>query len=248
MPIPRRTLALAFAAVCLVPGFADEPKKDAPEAPKEAIELRQEAREARQKAREAKREAKEARREAKDSAKETKESCCDDQETRHVFHWHHHSDFAWQAQLDTPVTALGRAMDNRNGAGLGMQWTTYHSHGGATRTRLEWNVFPEGNAVGAAAVKTKASNYILSFDHLYFLSGQETGVYVMGGLGVVRWFTEQTVGTLPAAATHTTKLAVSAGLGLWFNRAWSAEARYLVSSMDRPYDGNVVQTSLSVRF
>jgi opacity protein-like surface antigen len=162
--------------------------------------------------------------------------------------WHSSSDFAWQVQVDAPVKDLGRALDQRTGLGLGMQWTSYRSGGAANRTRLEWNVFPEGNPVGTAAVATKASNYVLSFDRLYHVSGTRAGVYVVAGLGAVRWFTDQTPGANPTVSTHTTKLAVTAGAGYRFNRAVSLEARYLVSSVNRTFDGNVAQGVLSMRF
>jgi hypothetical protein len=162
--------------------------------------------------------------------------------------WHSRSDFAWQVQADGPAKDLGRALDNRIGMGLGMQWTRYRDHGFANRTRLEWNVFPEGNAVGLGEVKTKASNYVLSFDRLYHFTGESRGLYILGGLGAVRWNVDRTpaAGTLPS--TRTTKLAFTAGAGFRFNKTLSAEARYLVSSVDHTYDGNVLQASLGMRF
>jgi len=162
--------------------------------------------------------------------------------------WHSSSDFAWQVQVNTPVTALGRALDERTGLGLGMQWTRNRANGVSNRTRLEWNVFPEGNPVGAAGTTTKASNYVLSFDRLYHFSGEAKGVYLLGGLGAVRWFTDQTPALNPTVSTHTTKLAVTGGAGYRFNRGVAAEARYVVSSVDRTYDGNVVQLVSSMRF
>ena len=177
------------------------------------------------------------------SADETRDEARDDRSE-----WHSVSDFAWQVQVDAPVTGFGRALDARTGLGLGMQWTSYRSGGGANRTRLEWNVFPEGNPVGASGVATKASNYVLSFDRLYHFSGTRSGAYVLAGLGAVRWFTDQTVGASPTVSTHTTKLAVTAGAGYRFTRAFSMEARYQVSSLNSTFDGNVVQGVFSMRF
>ncbi len=165
-----------------------------------------------------------------------------------LWHWHHKSEFAWQVQANFPSKDLGRALDSRTGLGLGMQWTRDRGHGITNRTRLEWNVFPEGNPVGTDAIKTKASNYVLSFDRLYHFSGEDRGVYILGGLGAVRWFLDRTPVDGPRASSHTTKLAVTAGAGFRFNHAVAAEARYMVSTIDRTYDGNVLQASVSMRF
>jgi len=170
----------------------------------------------------------------------------DTKDCRH--HWRSDSDFAWQVQVDVPAKDLGRALDQRTGMGLGMQWTHQRGNGVANRTRLEWNVFPEGNPVGDGALKTRASNIVLSFDRLYHLAGTAKGAYVFGGLGGVRWSLDRTPGTAPGVSSHTTKLAATAGAGYRFNRAFSAEARYLVSSVDRTFDGNVMQAGFSMRF
>ena len=162
--------------------------------------------------------------------------------------WHSNTEFAWQVQMDAPALDLGRELDSRIGLGLGMQWNHFQSNGFASRTRLEWNVFPEGNPVGAAGLKTKASNYVLSFDRLYHFKGESKGLYVLGGRGAVRWFMDQTPAGAPTQSTHTTKLAVTGGLGYRFGKAFALEARYLVSSVNHTYDGNVMQASAGMRF
>ena len=179
---------------------------------------------------------------AEDPGEEARPRC------EHHFYQPFHSDFAWQVQANLPVKDMGQALDNRTGLGLGVQWTRNGTNGVAHRTRLEWNVFPEGNAVGPDALKTKASNYVLSFDRLYHFSGRPQGFYVLGGLGAVRWFVDRTPGETATRSFHTTKLAVTAGAGYRFNRAVSAEARYLVSTVEKTYDGNVFQGCLSMRF
>jgi len=47
---------------------------------------------------------------------------------------------------------------------------------------------------------------------------------------------------------HSSSMSWPSGAGYRFNRALSAEARYLVSSVDRTYDGNVLQASVGMRF
>ena len=171
-------------------------------------------------------------------------------ETKHTWHWHckNEATFAWQVQADLPVGDLGQTLDHRSGLGLGVQWNHDRKDGHVRRTRLEWNVFPEGKAVGTGEVKTKASNYILSFDRLYHFSGEAKGAYVLGGLGAVRWFLDQTPGLNPTRSSHTTKLAVTAGAGYRFNPTFSVEARYLLSSVNQSFDGTMLQAGLNLRF
>ena len=158
----------------------------------------------------------------------------------------HHA-FAWSIQGSLPVRELRDVLDGRTGLGLGAQWYHGNDTGLVRRTRLEWNVFSEGGAVGPTALRTKASNYVLSFDHLWHPGGHDRGFYVLGGLGGVRWFTEQRDGLGLSQRDHTTKLAVSAGAGLRLGRV-ILEGRYLASSIRDPFDGNLVQGSAALRF
>jgi opacity protein-like surface antigen len=166
------------------------------------------------------------------------------------FHWSTKNDgtFAWQAQLNLPAKELGQALDDRSGLGLGVQWNHDRKHGHVARTRIEWNVFPEGHPVGLGAVKTKASNYVLSFDRLYHFSGEVKGAYALGGLGAVRWFTDRTAGPGPTRSDHATKLGVTAGAGYRFSAAFSLEARYLLSNVSPNFDGNMLQAAVNLRF
>jgi hypothetical protein len=166
----------------------------------------------------------------------------------HRWHWESRSEFAWQVQVDAPVQGLGRALDQRTGLGLGVQWTRDRTNGITSRTRLEWNTFPQGNPVGAAGLQTRASNYVLSFDRLYHFGGGAKGVYVLGGLGAVRWFLDETPAGGPTHSFHTTKLAVTGGAGYRFNHAVAAELRYFVSSVNEAYDGSAAQAAFSMRF
>lgn len=174
------------------------------------------------------------------AAEETKE------EKRCHWKWKGESQFAWTAQLDIPAKDLGRALDNRTGLGIGMQWARVRENGTAHRTRLEWNLFSEGNPVDG--LRTKVSNYVLSFDRIHSFTGKAQGPYLMGGLGAVRWFVDRTPASAGTERFHTTKLAVTGGLGWRFSPSFSVEGRYMVSSVDRTFDGNVVQLCAGVRF
>jgi len=155
--------------------------------------------------------------------------------------------FEFQAQLtlNQPTQELKTALDGKQGLGIGIHGLHRHGIQHTSRTRLDWNVWGQGPAVNG--VKTQVSNYHLAFDHLYHFDSRDQGPYLVGGLGAVRWFSEQesALGTL---RFHTTKLGVTAGAGWQFTRNIGAEARVLVSSMNRTYDSTLLQGSVVFRF
>lgn len=160
---------------------------------------------------------------------------------------HCHS-FGLSVQTDLPLRELKDSLDRRMGYGLGLQWT--HDHGAfhASRTRLEFNVFPEGNPVGASATTTYAKNVVFSFDHLFRLNDGPTGVYIVGGLGGVRWTLDQKTPSLPSSSLQTTKLAITAGAGVQLAKQLTLEGRYMFSGIQKTFDSNTVQVSLGWRF
>jgi opacity protein-like surface antigen len=155
--------------------------------------------------------------------------------------------FGLSIQADLPLRDLKDDLDHRTGYGLGLQWT--HDHGAfhASRTRFEWNTFPEGHPVGALGTTTYAKNLVLSFDHLFRLNEGPTSAYLVGGLGAVRWSLDQ---KSPAASTslQTTKLAVTAGVGVQVAHQLTLEGRYIFSGIQRTFDANTVQLSAAWRF
>lgn len=164
---------------------------------------------------------------------------------RHCFH--HHSEFGATVQADLPLRDLKTSLDRRTGMGVGVQWTHDHGDWNASRTRLEWNTFPEGGPVGPAGTRTYAKNYILSFDHLFKLNQGWSQAYLVAGLGGARWDVEQTTGAV-RTSDWTTKLAFTAGAGVQLGRRVNLEARYVVSSVSSTFDANTFQTSLGWRF
>jgi opacity protein-like surface antigen len=155
--------------------------------------------------------------------------------------------FGLSIQADLPLRELKDSLDRRVGYGLGLQWT--HDHGAyhASRTRFEWNTFPEGHAVGALGTTTYAKNLVLSFDHLFHLGEGPTNAYLVGGLGGVRWTLNQNSPGLSTDLT-TTKLAVTAGAGLQVAKQLTLEGRYMFSGIQKTFDSNTVQVSLGWRF
>lgn len=170
----------------------------------------------------------------------------EDCHVRFRFH-HHHSVFGAYVQADAPLRDLKESLDRRTGLGLGVQWTHDHGDWNASRTRLEWNTFPEGGSVGAAGTRTYAKNYILSFDHLFKLNQGWSQAYLVAGLGGARWDLEQTTAG-QRTSLWTTKLAVTAGAGVQLGRRVNLEARYVVSSVGSTFDANTLQASLGWRF
>jgi len=160
---------------------------------------------------------------------------------------HRHSTFTASVQANAPLRDLKKSLDGRTGLGLGAQWTRDHGDWHASRTRLEWNTFPESNPVGATGTKTYVKNYILSFDHLFKLNTGSTQAYLVGGLGGARWCIEQTTATT-YDSRWTTKLAITGGVGVQFAKRVNLEARYVVSSVDKTFDANTLQASLGFRF
>jgi hypothetical protein len=155
------------------------------------------------------------------------------------------STFGASVQVDLPLRDLGTELDHRMGFGLGLQWTHEHGPHHASRTRLEFNVFPEGNPV--AGVKTYAKNVLLSFDHLFRLGEGPRGVYLVAGLGGVRWVLDQTMGPVEDRL-QTTKLAVTGGVGVQLTERVALEARYVAGGIQKTFDANTVQASLGWRF
>jgi len=167
-------------------------------------------------------------------------------EWKHHTH-HHHSRFGAYAQAVFPQKELKEALDGGTGYGLGVQWTHDHGDWNASRTRLEWNTFAEGDPVPPLGTKTYAKNYIFSWDHLFKLNQGRTQAYAVAGIGGARWNVEQTTAGV-RTEDWTTKLAITGGLGVELGDRVNLEARYVVSSVMNTYDGNTVQVSLGWHF
>lgn len=163
----------------------------------------------------------------------------------HRGHFGHHSTFGAYAQGVMPLRDLREDLDKRTGYGLGVQWTHDHGDWHASRTRLEWNTFPEGGS--AAGPRTYAKNYVLSWDHLFKLNQGRSQAYLVAGIGGSRWYLEQTTAGL-RDARWTTKLAITGGAGLQVAARVNLEARYVVGSINQTFDANTLQMSLGWRF
>lgn len=178
---------------------------------------------------------------------ERAEDAKQDKDCPFSYHRHWHSVFGAYVQVLGPLRELKTSLDGRTGFGLGVQWTHDHGDWNASRTRLEWNTFPESVPVGPQGTKTYAKNYTLSFDHLFKLNQGSSQAYLVAGLGGVRWNLEQTTAGVKDSE-WTTKLALTGGVGLQIAERVNLEARYVASSVGRTFDANSIQASLGWRF
>lgn len=170
-------------------------------------------------------------------------------ESRHKhhrrFHYRHHSIFGAYAQGVMPLRDLKESLDERTGFGLGLQWTHDHGDWHGSRTRLEWNTFPESTS--AAGTRTYAKNYLVSWDHLFKLNKGASQAYLVAGIGGARWYQEQTMDG-SRTTRWTTKPAITGGVGVVVAQHVNLEARYVVSSINKTFDANTLQASLGWRF
>ena len=197
----------------------------------------------------------------KDKRKSRRYDRDSDSDSDFNFHFGHHSTFGVYVQGVMPLRELKENLDNGTGYGLGLQWTHDHGDWNASRTRLEWNTFPESGAVATSSsvglgalgaltplgTKTYAKNYTLSFDHIFKLNRGPHHAYLVTGLGGTRWGLTQTTGTVRNSC-WTTKLAITGGIGVQVAERLNLEARYVVSSIGKTFDANTLQASLGWRF
>lgn len=155
--------------------------------------------------------------------------------------------FGATIQADFPLRDLKDDLDRRTGFGAGLQWTQERANRHVSRTRIEFNVFPEGGPVGGTGTKTYAKDYLLSYDHLFPLGTGARRAYLVAGAGGVHWILEQSQGPI-RSTVRTTKLAFTGGLGLQLSERVNLEARYQFSGIQKTFDANLVQLSLGWRF
>lgn len=156
-------------------------------------------------------------------------------------------DFGAELIALKPQGDLKTAMADRTGLGIGAQWTSFRRDWWLSRKRLEWTVLPEAEPVGASQTRTHVKTFSFHWDQVVFFNDEPLGIYVVGGLGAIRWFVDETT---PAAghSWHTTKLGVTAGLGVRLANQVSLEGRYVVSSLRKSMDANTAQVVLGWHF
>ncbi len=149
-----------------------------------------------------------------------------------------------QGAFNIPLGELKDYVDSKPAAGLGIHGTFDMSGGHMLRPRLDYAIFPEAALL---ATKQKASTFSLGGDYLYFIAEKPEGLYLTGGVAVMRWVFEQTEPTT-TASSNTTKLGLTLGLGYQWNATVGLEARYLRSRVSSIFKTDVLQTGVTVRF
>lgn len=162
------------------------------------------------------------------------------QKTKHSKCWR--EDFGASFQIIQPQHEMKTFLAEEKGYGVGLQWWHELETGRLTRTRLEWNAFSEGAREDGS--KGKVKQYLIGWDHLFKLNQGNTHAYLVVGAGGVRWCLEDIQKDVRHKQT-TTKLQFTAGMGVRVSRTAGLEARYVVSSVNKRFDGNMAQLSLS---
>ena len=127
---------------------------------------------------------------------------------------------------------------------MGVHGTFDLGDGHMLRPRLDYSVFPEASF---GSLKQSAWDLSLGGDYLYFVSGKPEGLYVTGGLAVVRWSFERDYSGTKVTA-NTTKLGLAAGVGYQWNATVGTELRYTYSKIDSGFNADGLQAGVTIRF
>lgn len=149
-----------------------------------------------------------------------------------------------QGLVSIPLTDLKEYVDSKPGPGVGVHGTFDLGDGHMLRPRLDYTVYPEA---AFASVKQTASCLGLGGDYLYFTHGKPEQFYFTAGLAAVRWSLETKTDILKTTS-HTTKVAISGGVGYQWNATVGTEARYVHSRIGRDFRGDALQLGVTVRF
>jgi len=149
-----------------------------------------------------------------------------------------------QGLVNLPLGDLKDFVDNKPGPGIGVHGTFDLGDGHMVRPRLDYSIYPEATF---GSVKQTASNLSLGGDYLYFVAGKPEGLYLTGGLAVVRWSFESKLGTFKETS-DTTKFGLAAGVGYQWNATVGTEARFVHSRITRSFQANALQAGVTVRF
>lgn len=149
-----------------------------------------------------------------------------------------------QGLVNVPLGDLKDYVDSKPGPGLGVHGTFDLGDGHMLRPRLDYSVFPEASF---AALKQEATSLSLGGDYLYFLAGKPEGLYLTGGVSLIRWSFKTTLG--PDQATlDTTKLGLAAGAGYQWNATVGTEARFVHSRPVSGFQADALQLAVTIRF
>ncbi|WP_243303259.1 outer membrane beta-barrel protein [Geothrix oryzisoli] len=149
-----------------------------------------------------------------------------------------------QGLVNIPLGDLKDFVDSKPGPGVGVHGTFDLGDGHMLRPRLDYSVFPEASF---GSLKQSAWDLSLGGDYLYFIAGKPEGLYVTGGLAVVRWSFE-TKDAFTKVTANTTKLGLAAGVGYQWNATVGTELRYTYSKVDSGFTADGLQAGVTIRF
>jgi hypothetical protein len=149
-----------------------------------------------------------------------------------------------QGLVNIPLGDLKTYVDSKPGPGVGVHGTFDLGDGHMLRPRLDFSVFPEASF---ATIKQTATSLGLGGDYLYFIAGKPEGLYLTGGLSVVRWSFEHK-DAVTTVSSNTTKFGVAAGIGYQWNATVGTEARWLHSSVSSVFKADALQAGVTIRF
>ncbi|MFN7958195.1 MAG: outer membrane beta-barrel protein [Holophagaceae bacterium] len=149
-----------------------------------------------------------------------------------------------QGLVNVPLGDLKTYVDSKPGPGIGVHGTFDLGDGHMVRPRLDYSVYPEATF---ATVKRTASYLSLGGDYLYFIARKPEGLYLTGGLAVIRWsFEDKDLST--KVSSHTTKAGLAFGVGYQWNATVGTEARWMHSQVASGFTADAIQAGITIRF
>ena len=149
-----------------------------------------------------------------------------------------------QGLVNVPLGDLKTYVDSKPGPGIGVHGTFDLGEGHMVRPRLDYSVYPEATF---ATVKRTASYLSLGGDYLYFIARKPEGLYLTGGLAVIRWsFEDKDLST--KVSSHTTKAGLAFGVGYQWNATVGTEARWMHSQVASGFTADAIQAGITIRF
>ncbi len=149
-----------------------------------------------------------------------------------------------QGLVNIPLGDLKTYADSKPGPGVGVHGTFDLGNGHMLRPRLDYSVYPEASF---ASVKQTASYLSLGGDYLYFVAQKPEGLYLTGGVAIVRWSFEHK-DPISKVSSDTTKAGLAFGVGYQWNATVGTEARWMHSQVASGFTADTLQAGITIRF
>lgn len=149
-----------------------------------------------------------------------------------------------QGLVNIPLGDLKTYVDSKPGPGIGVHGTFDLGNGHMVRPRLDYSVYPEASF---ASTKQTASYLSLGGDYLYFIAQKPEGLYLTGGVAIVRWSFEHK-DPISKVSSDTTKAGLAFGVGYQWNATVGTEARWVHSQVASGFTADALQAGITIRF